>query len=561
MKQALIECVPNISEGRNRQIIDAIAGVVETVDGVKLLDIDPGQATNRTVITFVGAPEAVVEAAFRLIKKSNELIDMRKHQGEHPRFGATDVCPLIPIAHISMEETAAFAHKLGERVGKELGLSGYFYESAAKSPQRKNLASVRAGEYEGLEQKLAKPEWQVDFGPNTFNPKFGAVAIGARDFLVAYNVNLNTTSTRRANAVAFDVREAGRTQNDPKTGKPMKDEKGELIRIPGKLKAVKAIGWYIEEYGICQISMNLTNINITSVHEAFDAVCESAQARGMRVTGSEIVGLLPKKALLDAGKHYLRKQERSLGVDEAELIKIAVKSMGLDDLAPFDPQQKIIEYKLQSPNESPLVAMSLTDFANQTASESPAPGGGSVSAYLGSLAAALGTMVANLSSHKRGWDERWEYFSQWAEKGQSLKDELLHLVDEDTRAFNEILNAIRLPKNDAQAVQARNEAINVATRYAIEVPFRVMQTSLQCFPLLKEMLQSGLAASASDAAVGALCARAAVMGAYFNVQINCKDFEDKVFVQEKLALAKTIAEQARAQEQEIIDLLSQKIGL
>jgi glutamate formiminotransferase/formiminotetrahydrofolate cyclodeaminase len=531
MQNAIIECVPNISEGRDSAKIKAIAEVVETVEGVRLLDIDPGKATHRTVITFVGSPEVVVEAAFRLIAKAAELIDMRQHRGEHPRFGATDVCPLIPISGISIEETAMWAHKLGERVGRELGIPGYYYESAAKSAQRKNLADCREGQYEGLPEKLIHPEWTPDFGPAEFNDRVkttGAVAIAARDFLVAYNVNLNTTSTRRANAIAFDIREAGRTkrEGDPVTGKIVTDAKGEPVRIPGKLKAVKGIGWFIEEYGIAQISYNLTNLNITPIHIAFEESCKSAQQRGMRVTGSELVGLVPLQAMLDAGTYFLHKQQRSSGVSEAELIKIAVKSLGLDDLAPFDPQEKIIEYKMRNKGIPLLADKTLREFANETASESPAPGGGSVSAYMGAMAASLGTMVANLSAHKRGWDSQWKEFSDQADKGQKIKDKLMFLVDEDTRAFARIMDAFALPKDNESQKIARRTAIDAATLYAAQIPLQTMEAAIETFDLLEQMIHTGNPNSITDAGVGVLAARAAVLGARMNVRINAGSLAD-----------------------------------
>ena len=554
MKQ-IIECVPNISEGRDEKVIAEVSQIVATIDGVRLLDVDPGQATNRTVITFVGEPQPVIDAAFLLIEKASQLIDMSKHSGEHPRFGATDVCPLIPIAGISMEETAQYAHKLGKRVGEELGIPIYFYENAATEEKRRNLATVRAGQYEGLPKKLQDPDWKPDAGPAEFNATAGATAISARDFLVAYNVNLNTTSTRRANAIAFDVREAGRTKT--KNGVVQRDENGDAIRIPGELKAVKGIGWYIEEYGICQISMNLTNINITSIHEAFEATRESANRRGMRVTGSELVGLVPKQAMLDAGEYYLRRQKRSVGVSDAEKIKIAVKSMGLDDLSPFDPRKNIIEYVMEDDSANPLLKMDLKAFANETASESMAPGGGSISAYVGALGVSLGTMVANLSSHKRGWDKRWEEFSDWAVRGQQFKDQLLAMVDEDTNAFNQIIDAFRLPKATEQEQLARQAAIDAATRNAIEVPFKVMQLSLDSMEVMKVMAEIGNPASASDSGVGALCARAAVRGAYLNVKINTADLDDETYVQEKLAAGQKMVEQAEQLEVEILKVVEQ----
>lgn len=560
MKQ-LIECVPNISEGKNPSIYNAIAKVVETVEGVKLLDVDPGAATNRTVITFVGEPEPVVEAALLLIKKSYELINMEQHSGEHPRFGATDVCPLVPIANIEMEEVVEWAHKLGKRIGEELNLSGYYYENAASKPERRNLATCRAGEYEGLINKFSDDNWKPDFGPNEFNPKFGAVAVGARDFLIAYNVNLNSTSVRRANAIAFDVREQGRVKREGNkiSGEILRDEQGNPLRSPGKLKAVKGIGWYIEEYGLAQVSMNLTNITITSIHEAFEACRESANKRGMRVTGSELIGLIPKQAMIDAGKFYLKKQNRSTGIAESEIIKIAVKSMGLDDLTPFDPKKKIIEYQLESNESTPLVNMKLNDFADETASESPAPGGGSISAYVGALGVALGTMVANLSSHKRGWDKKVETFSDWAEKGQELQKDLLFLVDEDTNAFNKIIDAVRMPKASEEDKELRKQALVNATKYAIEIPFKVMQKSLESMELLKAMAEIGNPNSVSDAGVGALCARTAVKGAFLNVKINTGDLDDKDYVEKKLKTGKQIESKAEQLEEEILAIVNEKI--
>jgi glutamate formiminotransferase/formiminotetrahydrofolate cyclodeaminase len=560
----LIECVPNISEGRDMQKINEIARQVETVEGVKLLDIDPGKSTNRTVITFVGEPEQVIEAAFRLIKKAAELIDMRQHKGEHPRMGATDVCPLIPISGIAMEEVVPFAHKLGERVGKELGIPGYFYENAAKQPKRKNLAYCRQGEYEGLD-KLTKTEFAPDFGPAEFNnsvKKTGATAIGARDFLVAYNINLNTTSTRRANSIAFDIREAGRVkrEGDPITGKIITDADGEPLREPGTLKAVKGIGWYIEEYGIAQLSLNLTNINITPVHIAFDEACARAAERGIRVTGSEIVGLVPLKSLLDAADYFLRKQERSLGISEAEKVKIAVKSLGLDDLAPFDAQKKVIEYMIRDASVSKLIEMNLTQFADETASESPAPGGGSVAAYCGTLGISLATMVANLSSHKRGWDHRWEEFSEYAEKGQALKNQLLAAVDEDTAAFNRIMEAFGMSKDSEKEVAERKKAISDATRNAAEVPLKVAEIALESLDIIKAMVEKGNPNSITDAGVGALCARTAVKGAVMNVRVNLQGFEDAEFVKKSLAKAKELETKADEIEREIVAYVNSKIS-
>jgi glutamate formiminotransferase/formiminotetrahydrofolate cyclodeaminase len=563
MQKQLIECVPNISEGRDSKIIETVSQIVETVEGVKLLDVDPGKATNRTVITFVGEPQPVIDAAFRLIKKAAELIDMSKQTGEHPRFGATDVCPLVPISGISLAETASYAHQLGERVGKELGIPGYFYETAAKEEKRKNLANCRSGEYEGLANKLTDPNWKPDFGPAAFNAtiaRTGAIAISARDFLIAYNVNLNTTSTRRANAIAFDIREAGRVKREgnPITGKKVLDANGEPERVPGKLKAVKGIGWYIDEYGIAQISYNLTNISITSMHEAFDESCKAALERGIRVTGSEIIGLIPLQAMLDAADYYLIKQERSLGISESEKIKIAIKSLGLDDLKPFYPEEKIIEYMLGN-DEKKLIDFKLDDFADETAGESMAPGGGSIAAYVGTLGVSLGTMVANLSAHKAGWDNKWELFSDWAVKGQAYKEQLLFLVDEDTNAFNKIIDGFRLPKDTNEEKQARALAIENATIYATEIPFKVMETAFQSMEVMQAMLKDGLQNSLSDAGVGVLCARTAVIGAYFNVRINAKDIKDRAFAASILAKAAIIYEQTIAIENDTIAFIDSKI--
>ncbi len=557
----LIECVPNFSEGRDMEVIRKITDVIEKSEGVKLLDVDPGAATNRTVVTFVGEPEYVVEAAFRAVKKASEVIDMRRHKGEHPRMGATDVCPLVPVANIGMEETAEFARKLAQRIGEELEIPVYCYENAAFRENRRNLANCRAGEYEGMPEKLKDPEWKPDFGPAKFNPTAGVTAVGARDFLVAFNVNLNTTSTRRANAIAFDVRERGRPkrEGDSITGKIIKDEKGKQVMIPGTLKSVKAIGWFIEEYGIAQISMNLTNISITPVHIAFDEVCRKAEERGIRVTGSELVGLIPLQAMLDAGKYFLRKQNRSTGVSEKELIKIAVKSMGLDDLKPFDPRANIIEYLIREDDGKKLIDMTMAAFADETASESPAPGGGSISASVGALGISLGTMVANLSSHKRGWDDRWEEFSNWAEKGQAFKDELLFLVDEDTRAFNRIMEGFGMPKGTEEEKAARHAAIQEASRYAMQIPFRVMERSLASMEVMKAMASNGLEASVSDAGVGALCARTAVMGAFLNVKINAAGVDDKDFVNDLLERGAAIEQKALAEEKEILEIVNGKI--
>ncbi len=535
MNQRIIECVPNFSEGRNMHIIKQITDEVEKIEGVKLLNVDPGAATNRTVVTFVGAPEQVVEAAFMAIKKAQEVIDMRNHHGEHPRMGATDVCPLIPIAGISMEETTEFARQLAKRVGEELQIPVYCYESAAYRPERKNLASCRSGEYEGLAKKFQDVTWKPDFGPSEFGDKVarsGATAIGARDFLVAINYNLNTTSTRRANAIAFDVREKGRKkrEGDSLTGKVLKDENGKDLWISGTLKGCKAIGWFIEEYGIAQVSMNVTNISQTPVHIAFDEVVEKAYARGIRVTGSEIVGLIPKKVLIDAGKYYLAKQQRSLGISEEEIIKIAVKSMGLDDLKPFDPREKVIEYLMEEGAPKKLIDLSCRDFALETASESPAPGGGSISAYMASLGASLGTMVANLSSHKPGWDHKWEYFSDWAVKGQSIMNELLFLVDEDTKSFNKIMEAFALPKESDKEKAERSDAIQSATLYATEIPLKTMKVAYSAFDLIEAMVTDGNPNSISDAGVGALCLRSAIFGAYMNVKINSADLKERALV-------------------------------
>jgi len=558
----LIECVPNFSEGRDMGIIKQITNEIEKIDGVKLLDVDPGAATNRTVVTFVGTPDEVIEAAFVAVKKAAEIIDMSKHKGEHPRMGATDVCPLIPISGITMEETTEYARKLAKRIGEELNISVYCYENAAFKPERRNLANCRSGEYEGMSKKLKDPNWKPDFGPTELNVRAGVTAVSARDFLVAYNVNLNTTSTRRANSIAFDVRERGRTmrEGDPITGKIVKDANGKPVMIPGSLKSVKAIGWFIEEYGIAQISMNLTNISITPVHIAFDEVCKKAAERGIRVSGSELVGLIPLNAMLDAGRYFLAKQQRSLGVSDDELIKIAIKSMGLDDLKPFHPRERIIEYLLEDGKSNRLVKMNLVEFADETASESPAPGGGSISAYAGTLGISLATMVANLSSHKRGWDERWEEFSAWAEKGQKIKKELLYLVDEDTHAFNKIMDAFGLAKATEEEKAIRTQAIQDASKYAIEIPFRVMQKSFESMEVIKAMAEIGNPNSVSDAGVGALCARTAVMGAYLNVKINASGIDDKTYANEKLILGAEIEAKAIAMEAEILKIVNEKIG-
>ncbi len=561
--EQLIECVPNFSEGLDLSIIKQITDECEKVEGIKLLNVDPGKTTNRTVVTFVGNPQAVIDAAFNAIKKAGELIDMSKHKGEHPRMGATDVCPLIPIKNISLEQTAIYAQKLAKRVGEELNLPVYLYEEAQTNKKRSNLSEIRAGEYEGYFKKILLPEWKPDFGPQIFDQKRGATVIGARDFLVAYNINLNTTSTRRANSIAFDVREAGRVlrDGDPITGKIILNADGSPKSIPGSLKSVKAIGWYIQEYGVCQISMNLTNINITPIHIAFDEVVKKASDRGIRVTGSELIGLIPLKGMLDAGKYFLNKQKRSVGVSESELIKIAVKSMGLDELAPFNPEERIIEYVLQNTADSKLINMNLATFANETASESPAPGGGSISAYVGSLGVSLATMVANLSSHKKGWDDRWQEFSLLAEKGQSLKDQLINLVDADTKAFNDIMSAFNLPKSTDEEKKKRMQCIQEATKYAIEVPFKVMQLSFESMDLIKTMAIEGNSNSVSDAGVGALCARSAVIGAFMNVRINASNLNDKKFVNEIISKGKLIEKQTIALETEILNIVNEKIGI
>ena len=563
MKQ-IIECVPNISEGRDSEKIKIISSVVEEIDGVKLLNVDAGKTTNRTVITFVGEPHNVIDAAFLLIKKAQDLIDMSKHIGQHPRMGATDVCPIVPIANISMQECVEWAHKLGERVGNELGIPVYHYESAAKEEKRKNLANCRQGEYEGLSKKLIDPNWNPDFGPSELNEsveKSGATAISARDFLVAYNINLNTTSTRRANAVAFDIREAGRIKREGGeiSGKIIKDNDGNPLKIPGIFKSVKGIGWYIEEYGIAQISYNLTNINISPLHEVFDKTCERSLARGMRVTGSELVGLVPKKVLIDAGKYFLKKQERSTGVPESEIIKIAIKTLGLDELSPFKPQERVIEYMLDNNINKSLINMSLTEFANETASESPAPGGGSIAAYCGAIGVALGTMVANLSSHKRGWDNRWNEFSEWAEKGINYQNILLDLVDEDTNAFNKIMDAFRLPKDSNEDKIRRKESIQNATKYAISTPLKVMETAFASMEVMKAMAEIGNPNSVTDTGVGALCARTAVIGAFLNVKINCNACEDKNFVKESLQKGQNIVDQTCILEEQILKITNSKI--
>ena len=560
MKQ-LIECVPNFSEGRDPAVLKLITDEIEKVNGVKLLDVDAGYATNRTVVTFVGEPEPVIEAAFRAIKMAADVIDMSKHSGEHPRMGATDVCPLIPIANISMEECAAWAHKLAKRVGEQTDVPVYMYEAAATRSERQNLATIRAGEYEALPRKMAMPEWAPDYGKAHFNARAGATVIGARDFLVAYNVNLNTTSVRRANSVAFDVREQGRIlrEGDPINGPIVNDENGEPVRIPGTCKSVKGIGWFIEEYGIAQVSMNLTNINISPLHIVFEECCKSADRHGLRVTGSELVGLVPKKVLTDAGMYFLEKQRRSAGVSEEELIDIAVKTMGLGELSPFDPKKKIIEYQMEDSSASPLVEMNLRKFASVTASESPAPGGGSVSAYVGTLGISLATMVANLSSHKKGWESQWESFSAVAVRGQQLKDELLRMVDEDTSAFNGIMEAFAMPKNTAEEKSARTAQIQAATKIAIEIPLKVMELCFATFDIIEDMVKRGNPNSVTDAGVGALCARAAVHGAYLNVKINSSGLKDATFVETTLKRAKEIITQTDLREKQILQMVNERM--
>ncbi len=560
MKQ-LIECVPNFSEGRDLGVIKQITDAIESVDGVTLLDVDPGQATNRTVVTFVGSPNEVVEAAVRAGRAAADLIDMSGHSGEHPRFGGMDVCPLVPVSNVTMDETVAHARQLAERLGKEVGLTVYCYEYAATSDTRRNLADVRAGEYEGLKDKLADQNGAPDFGPAEFQARTGATAVSARDFLVAYNVNLNTTSTRRANAIAFDVREKGRMKRNGHslTGPIARDAKGEPLWTPGTLKSVKAIGWYIEEYGVAQISMNLTNINLTPVHVAFDEVCAKANARGVRVTGSELVGLIPLEAMLEAGRYFLQKQQRSLGVSDAELIKIAVKSLGLGDLGPFNPGEKIIEYRLRDSTGVRLIDRTVLGFIEETASESPAPGGGSVSALLGALGAALAAMVANLSSHKRGWDERWEEFSDAAVAGKRFHTLLTRLIDEDTDAFNRVMDAFRLPSGTDAEKATRTKTVEDATKGATDIPLQVMQVALDSMGVIRQMAETGLASSVSDAGVAALCARSAVMGAHLNVRINAATIDDKAYVEETLAKAEKIEDQATTWESEILSIVRGKM--
>jgi glutamate formiminotransferase/formiminotetrahydrofolate cyclodeaminase len=556
----LIECVPNFSEGRDQGVIDQITAAIAGVEGARVLDVDPGQATHRTVVTFVGPPEAVVDAAVLGAAKAKELIDMSQHRGEHPRFGGMDVCPLVPVAGITMEETAEFARQLARRLGEEVGLTIYCYENAALAPERRNLAAVRLGEYEGLAERLKDPAWQPDFGPAAFQPRTGATAVGARDFLLAYNINLNTTSTRRANAIAFDVRERGRLKREghPLTGTIVRDAEGDPVYSPGTLKCVKAIGWYIEEFGVAQISMNLTNISVTPIHIAFDEVCNRAQTRGVRVTGSELVGLIPLQAMLEAGRYFLRKQKRSLGISDRELIKIAVKSMGLDELYEFKPEDKIIEYQLADSGRR-LVDLSVRGMVEETASESPAPGGGSVAATLGALGAALGSMVANLSAHKRGWDERWEEFSAYAVQGKESQEKLLELIDRDTEAFDAVMAAFGMPQSNAEEQAQRNEAITAATRGAIEVPLEVMEVALQSMEVLRAMAETGNPNSVSDAGVGALCARSAVLGAELNVRINAKELEDRAVAESYLTRCEELKKQALQEETEILEIVRSKL--
>lgn len=557
----LIECVPNFSEGCDMEIIKQITNEIEAVDGVKLIDVDPGKATNRTVVTFVGTPDEVLEAAFRATRKAMELIDMSKHHGAHPRFGATDVCPLVPVANIAMDEVVEYARKLAKRIGEELGIPVYCYEFAAFEEKRRNLANCRAGEYEGLPNKMKDAAWKPDFGPAEFLPRTGAIAVGARNFLVAYNVNLNTTSTRRANAIAFDIREKGRPQRigNPYTGKIALDEKGNEIWTPGSLKACKAIGWFIDEFGIAQVSINLTDVTVTPVHIAFEEASKRAQERGLRATGSEIVGVVPLSAMLDAGKYFLRKQQRSTGIPDREIIKIAVKSMGLDELYPFDPDKKIIEYILEDKNSKKLVDLSVEKFAQETASESPAPGGGSISAAMGAFGAALATMVANLSSHKAGWDERWEEFSNWAEKGKFYMEQLIKMVDEDTNAFNRIMDAFGLPKGTEEEKNARTQAIQSATLYATEVPFKVMQLCYESMEVIKAMAEHGNPNSVTDAGVGALAARSGVMGAFLNVKINAAGLKDKTVTQSYIDRGNEIVAKTIEMEKTILSIVESKI--
>jgi glutamate formiminotransferase/formiminotetrahydrofolate cyclodeaminase len=560
--QSVLECVPNFSEGRDPAVIDAIRDRIAAVDGVRVLSVESGHATNRTVVTLVGPPEAVVEAAFRGAAAAAELIDMRTHRGAHPRFGALDVCPLVPVSGITMDEAVGHARALAARIGKELGIPVYCYEFAATTPARRNLADVRAGEYEGLAEKLARPDWRPDFGPAAFNARSGATAVGARKVLVAYNVNLNTTSTRRANAIAFDVREKGRIARapDPLTGEIVRDRDGHPTWTPGSLKAVKGIGWFIEEYGIAQVSLNLTDLDVTSLHVAFEEVCRCAEARGVRVTGSELVGVVPLRSMLDAGRHFLRKQRRSTGIPDHEIVRIAVRSLGLDELRPFDPDAKIIEYAMRDRAVRRLVDRSVTAFVEETASESSVPGGGSVAAAVGAMGAALGAMVANLSAHKRGWDDRWEEFSGWAERGKRCHDELLRLVDEDTAAFNGVLAAYGLPKETAEERATRTAAVQAALRGAIEVPLRVMEVALDAMAVARHMAEGGMPSSVSDAGVGVLCARTAIRGAGYNVRINLSGLKDEAYRREVRARADDLERRAEALERETLTVVDRKIA-
>jgi len=560
--QKLIECVPNFSEGRDLEIIRQITASIESVDGISLLNVDPGASTNRTVVTFAGSPAAAVEAAFRGIRKASELIDMRKHQGAHPRMGATDVCPFIPVSNVTWEEAIACAHQLGKRVGEELKIPVYLYEKAAKDQSRSNLSIIRSGEYEGFGEKIKEAAWKPDFGPPVFNEKSGATVIGAREFLVAYNVNLNTRAVRRATAVAFDVRENGRikTDNGMPSGKPVLDANGEPVRVPGLLKHVKAIGWYVEEYGIAQVSMNLTNIEETPLHAAFDACNEAAGKRGLRVTGSEVVGMLPKKCLVEAGKYFLRKQKWSEGASEEELIDLGIRSMGLSELKPFDPKEKIIEFKMESVSRKSLLKMNLRQFCNETLSDSPAPGGGSVAALMGALGVSLGGMVGNLSAGKRGWEDKLGYFSDWAVKAQQFKDELLFLVDEDTAAFNKVMDAFALPRESTEEKAARSAAIQLANKYAAEVPLRVMETAFKSYQLLLEMAEKGNPASISDIGVGLLALRACIDGAAMNVRINLSGLKDEAARSGLRERVQEIGAQSESEFKKIHQIVESKLG-
>jgi glutamate formiminotransferase / formiminotetrahydrofolate cyclodeaminase len=557
MKQQLIECVPNFSEGNNMEVIRQITNEIESVEEVRLLNVDPGKSTNRTVVTFAGPPEGVIEAAFRAVKKASEVIDMRNHKGAHPRFGATDVCPLVPLSGITMDETVEYARRLARRIGEELAIPVYCYENAAFSEKRKNLAYCRSGEYEGLPRKLGQDEWKPDFGQARFNARAGAIAVGARDFLVAYNINLNTTSIRRANAIAFDVREKGRVKRhgNPLTGEIIRDEQGKPLMTPGSLKAVKGIGWFIREFGIAQVSLNITSISIAPVHMVYEEVFSKAESRGVRVTGSEIVGLVPLKSMLDAGRYFLKKQQRSSGVPEKELIRIAVKSMGLDDLYPFNPQEKIIEYILAG-DKKKFSDMSIAGFANEISSDQPVPGGGSVTAAMGAFGIALGTMVANISSHKRGWDERWEEFSGWAEKGREHLDELIFLIDEDTRAFRSLMDAFSLSGSTPEEKDIRSEKIQDATKYATEIPFRIMETAHKSIEVVKAMVEHGVPSSVADAGVGAMALRSCVKGAFLNIRVNVRGIDDREFVNDILARAEKIEKSTIEMEQEIIEIVT-----